>query len=49
MAPMALPNSIRGPADPRHLPAADLPALADEIRESLVRTVSRTGGHLGGN
>jgi 1-deoxy-D-xylulose-5-phosphate synthase len=46
---MALLNSIRGPADLRQLPAAELPALADEIREFLVRTVSRTGGHLGPN
>jgi len=35
---MALLNSIRGPADLRDLPAADLPALAEEIREFLVRT-----------
>jgi len=46
---MALLNSIRGPADLRRLPAADLPALAGEIRELVVRTVSRTGGHLGPN
>src|SRR6266536_3607834 len=46
---MALLNSIRGPDDLRRMPAADLPALAAEIREFLVRTVSRTGGHLGPN
>jgi len=46
---MALLNSIRGPADLRELPAADLPALAEEIRDFLVHTVSRTGGHLGPN
>lgn len=46
---MALLNSVHGPADLRRLPAADLPALADEIREVLVRTVCRTGGHLGPN
>jgi len=46
---MALLNSIRGPADLRQLPAAELPALAAEIREFLVQTVSRTGGHLGPN
>ena len=40
---MALLNSIRGPADLRDLPPADLPALAEEIREFLVRTVARTG------
>lgn len=46
---MALLNSIRGPADVRELPPADLPALAEEIRHFLVHAVSRTGGHLGPN
>jgi len=46
---MALLNGIRGPADLRRLPAANLPELADEIREFLIRAVSRTGGHLGPN
>lgn len=46
---MALLTSIRGPADLRRLPPAELPALAEEIRELLVRTVCRTGGHLGSN
>jgi len=46
---MALLNSIRGPADVRGLPEADLATLAEEIREILVRIVSRTGGHLGPN
>jgi 1-deoxy-D-xylulose-5-phosphate synthase len=42
-------NSIRSPADLRELPAGELPALAEEIRGFLVRSVSRTGGHLGPN
>ncbi len=46
---MALLTSIRGPDDLRRLPSAELPALAAEIRELLVRTVCRTGGHLGPN
>ena len=46
---MALLDGIHGPADLRELPAAELPALAEEIRDFLVRTVSRTGGHLGPN
>ncbi|GAA3941794.1 1-deoxy-D-xylulose-5-phosphate synthase [Actinomadura viridis] len=46
---MALLDSIRGPDDLDDLPAGELPALAEEIREFLVRTVSRTGGHLGPN
>ena len=46
--PRLLP-SIKGPADVKALPEADLPALAGEIREELVRVVSKTGGHLGPN
>jgi 1-deoxy-D-xylulose-5-phosphate synthase len=46
---MALLNTIRDPADLRQLSLADVPALADELRELLVQTVSRTGGHLGPN
>ncbi len=46
---MTLLNTIREPADLRELPAAELPALAEEIRGFLVRAVSRTGGHLGPN
>jgi 1-deoxy-D-xylulose-5-phosphate synthase len=37
------------PADLRALPEQVLPELADEIRDELVRTVPRTGGHLGPN
>jgi len=40
---------INGPADVRALPEADLPLLAQEIRDELIRAVSRTGGHLGPN
>ncbi|MFM8683391.1 MAG: 1-deoxy-D-xylulose-5-phosphate synthase N-terminal domain-containing protein, partial [Chthoniobacterales bacterium] len=40
---------INGPADVRALPEADLPALAQEIRDELIRAVSKTGGHLGPN
>jgi 1-deoxy-D-xylulose-5-phosphate synthase len=40
---------INGPADVRALPEADLPVLAQEIREELIRAVSKTGGHLGPN
>jgi 1-deoxy-D-xylulose-5-phosphate synthase len=46
--PRLLP-SIKGPSDVRALPESDLPALAQEIREELVRAVSKTGGHLGPN
>jgi len=36
-------------ADLRALPAADLPRLAQEIRELLIDAVTATGGHLGPN
>jgi 1-deoxy-D-xylulose-5-phosphate synthase len=42
-------RSLRGPADLRALPAEQLPALAAEIRDTLVTSVARTGGHLGPN
>jgi 1-deoxy-D-xylulose-5-phosphate synthase len=42
-------NGISGPADLRRLSAEDLSLLATEIRDFLVRQVSRTGGHLGPN
>ena len=35
------------PADLRRLAEEDLPGLATELREELVRAVSTTGGHLG--
>ena len=46
---MALLDSIGGPDDVKALPADDLPALAQEIRDFLISSVSRTGGHLGPN
>lgn len=46
---MALLDSICGPNDVRALRPAQLPLLAREIREFLVDSVSRSGGHLGPN
>ncbi|MFN2517654.1 MAG: 1-deoxy-D-xylulose-5-phosphate synthase N-terminal domain-containing protein, partial [Jatrophihabitantaceae bacterium] len=40
---------LREPADLRVLSHEELVLLAAEIRDSLVQTVSRTGGHLGPN
>ena len=40
---------IDGPADLRRLPRADLPTLAAQLREFLLDSVSRTGGHLSSN
>ena len=46
---MGLLDRITGPRDLRDLSAAELDELAQEIRDFLVRKVSRTGGHLGPN
>ncbi|HDQ46300.1 MAG TPA: 1-deoxy-D-xylulose-5-phosphate synthase [bacterium] len=42
-------DSIDTPEDLKKMDAADLPGLAEEIRQLLVRTVSNTGGHLAPN
>ncbi|WP_375475549.1 1-deoxy-D-xylulose-5-phosphate synthase [uncultured Jatrophihabitans sp.] len=42
-------DGVGGPADLRELGPEDLAALATEIRDVLVQTVARTGGHLGPN
>lgn len=46
---MSLLTSIHGPRDLDSLSPADLVGLAGEIRQFLVREVSKTGGHLGPN
>ena len=46
---MTLLESISGPRDLKALSPDDLPALASEIRDLLIETVSRTSGHLGPN
>ena len=46
---MGLLQRVNSPADLRAIPAEDIPALAEEIRDFLVHQVSRTGGHLGPN
>ncbi len=40
---------IRSPADVKALKEQDLPQLAQEVRDELVRVLSQTGGHLGPN
>jgi len=42
-------ESITGPQDVKALTPDQLPALASEIRDVLIETVSRTSGHLGPN
>jgi len=46
---VSLLEQIESPADLKALSAADLPALAEEIRTFLVTEVCKTGGHLGPN
>jgi hypothetical protein len=42
-------ETITGPADLKALTPDQLPGLAQEIRDFLVESVSKTGGHLGPN
>ncbi|MCB1821447.1 MAG: 1-deoxy-D-xylulose-5-phosphate synthase, partial [Candidatus Competibacteraceae bacterium] len=45
----SLLEQIDTPPDLRSLPEARLPALAGELREFLIQTVARTGGHFSAN
>jgi 1-deoxy-D-xylulose-5-phosphate synthase len=42
-------ESIQSPADLKRLNVAQMAELAEEIREFLIQTLSKTGGHLGPN
>src|ERR1700750_454491 len=42
-------DTIHAPGDIKHLSVAQLEELAGEIRERMIRTLSKTGGHLGPN
>ena len=42
-------ESIHSPADLKRLNDAQMAELAEEIREFLIQTLSKTGGHLGPN
>ncbi len=44
---MSILSDVQGPADLRGLSEAQLAQLAAEIRDTIVRTVAETGGHLG--
>ncbi len=46
---MAVLESIHSPADLKRLNFAQMTQLAEEIREFLIQTLSKTGGHLGPN
>lgn len=45
----ALLDTIQTPADLRRLDRKQLPQLAEELRDFLVESVSRTGGHFASN
>ena len=44
---MSLLDSVQGPASLKRLSPEQMPLLAAEIRDAMVDSVSRTGGHLG--
>ena len=46
---MPLLDSINGPDDVRRLSYGELDELAEEIRDFIVQSVARQGGHLGSN
>src|SRR5690349_2586670 len=48
-APAPLLATIRGPADVKALAPAQLPQLAQEIREELITVTAKNGGHIGPN
>jgi len=39
-------NQINSPADLKKIPQAQLPQLAGEIREEIIRVIGRSGGHI---
>ena len=48
-APKRLLDRIRSPGDVKALREQDLPQLAQEVRDELIKVLSKTGGHLGPN
>src|SRR5437879_7638758 len=42
-------DGIRGPADVKAIREQELPQLAQEVRDELIKVLSQTGGHLGPN
>src|ERR1700726_2276753 len=47
--PARLLDGIRSPADVKALREEDLPQLAQQVRDELIKVLSQTGGHLGPN
>ncbi|MDC3132237.1 1-deoxy-D-xylulose-5-phosphate synthase [Opitutae bacterium] len=46
---MSLLDSIKSPKDIQSLRESELPVLASEIREKIINTTSKNGGHVGPN
>ena len=46
---MALLEKINSPADIKDYSSEQLEQLAGEVREYLIETISKTGGHLASN
>lgn len=46
---MKLLNTINSPTDLRRLPRYQLSLLAEELRDFIIQSVSKTGGHLSSN
>jgi 1-deoxy-D-xylulose-5-phosphate synthase len=46
---MSLLSRIQSPADVKQLPAEELPQLAQEIRQRIIATTAKNGGHVGPN
>jgi len=42
-------NNIKSPCDVKQMSAAELPRLADELRQRIIEVVSKNGGHLASN
>jgi len=43
----SLLEKVHAPSDLRQLDESELPELSDQLRNFVVDSVSRTGGHLG--
>ena len=46
---MSILSRIDGPADLKALSKAELPLLAEEIRDRIIDVTARNGGHIGPN
>ena len=42
-------NEVNSPEDIKKLNTAEMEELAEEIRQFLINSISRTGGHLASN